>query len=194
MNINRDFTEFTRCLIKAATRIEGHYFQLPVAGSEIPIFRERVYCYELYHQLRFILGDNFPYKLDGEVDKAGHPYIEPLLGAKKPDFIVHIPRQMDGNLVVIEVKPITTRINEFRDDLSDLQKLLLEAEYHYAIMLLYGDKEDSLPTNMRIEAVKWLKEYSDQKLLLWHRRPRERPVVFRGIDVETLLRNENIYI
>ena len=41
-------------LLKDATSgIEGNYFQLPIDGSEDPIYRERVYCYELYHQLKY---------------------------------------------------------------------------------------------------------------------------------------------
>ena len=104
MSIESYFEYFIECLIEATGKIESHYFQLPVAGDERPIFRERVYCYELYHQLRCTLVDDFPYVLDGEVDKAGHPILRTELGAKKPDFIVHMPGQMDQNLVVIEVR------------------------------------------------------------------------------------------
>src|SRR4030043_1988755 len=103
MTVVKDFECFMQCLMKAGEKIEPHYFQIPTAGSDELIYRERVYCYELYHQLRIALGDDFSYKLDGEVDKAGHLSIR---GGKKPDFIVHIPDEMDRNLVVIEVKPI----------------------------------------------------------------------------------------
>ena len=50
-----DFDCFMKCLREAGKRMDAHYFQLPVAGSEEPVFRERVYCYELYHQLRNVL-------------------------------------------------------------------------------------------------------------------------------------------
>lgn len=50
-----------------------------------------------------------PYSLCGEVDKAGHPLIRGHgLDHLKPDFLVHDPGDLDENLVVIEVKPITT--------------------------------------------------------------------------------------
>jgi hypothetical protein len=81
--IEQDFKYFLECLIKATRKMDSHYFQLPVAQGDEPIYRERVYCYELYHQLRCILENNFPYKLHGEVDKGGHPVIR---GFKKPDF------------------------------------------------------------------------------------------------------------
>lgn len=48
------------------------YFQLPVAGREGPSYRERVYCYELYHQLRCRWPVDTGYSLAGEVDKKGH--------------------------------------------------------------------------------------------------------------------------
>ena len=69
------FDRFWNCLRKAGSKMDSHYFQLPVARRKERIYRERVYCYELYHQLRNALGDNFAYKLHGEVDKAGHPII-----------------------------------------------------------------------------------------------------------------------
>ena len=118
--MKRDFQHLIESLIKAAENMGAHYFQLPIAGSDEPIYRERVYCYELYHQLRCILGDSFPYKLNGEVDKMKHPIIR---DAKKPDFIIHQPGDMEHNLVVIQVKPITVkdRINRLREDLATLK-------------------------------------------------------------------------
>jgi hypothetical protein len=110
----QDYQYFIKSLIDAAEKIEPHYFQLPVAEGEEPKYRERVYCYELYHQLRCILGDNFQfqYKLNGEVDKRGHPIFRK---AKKPDFIVHSPGDMKHNLVVIEViKQEITNIDDSR--------------------------------------------------------------------------------
>jgi hypothetical protein len=84
-----DFEVFLKCLYEEGKRtLDPHYFQLPIAGEPDPIFRERVYCYELFHQLRNTLGDDYPYKLDGEVDKIGHPIIK---GKKKPDSILHVP-------------------------------------------------------------------------------------------------------
>jgi len=49
------FQHFLKCLMKAIKRIDTHYTQLLVTGSDKPIYRERVYCYELYHQPRCIL-------------------------------------------------------------------------------------------------------------------------------------------
>jgi hypothetical protein len=92
--------------MKAIQNIDAHYFQLTVARNDELIYRERVYCYELYHQLRLLLGDDFPYKLDGELDKRGHAIIS---DGKKPDFVIHVPGEMGQNLVVIEVKTVNVK-------------------------------------------------------------------------------------
>lgn len=175
MNLEVDFNYFMGRLIKAATRIDSHYFQLPVAGAEKPMFRERVYCYELYHQLRSALGKDFPYKLDGELDKAGHPMIRPALGAKKPDLVVHVPRQMGHNLVVIEVKPINAKRNDIKGDIEVLKKFLDKAEYYRAIMLIYGNVNNELPKRFQIEADDLPRKYEQCLLFLWHPGPGESP-------------------
>jgi len=170
------FVLFMEGLRKAGKRMnDPHYFQLPVASKERgrKVFRERVYCYELYHQLRIILGDSFPHKLHGEVDKAGHEFIP---GAKKPDFIVHDPGNMENNLVVIEVKHIRTGMSELKDDLETL-RLFLSEGYYRAILLVYGDDEQGLPNTIQSEVVKASKRCGDRILLVWHRGWRREPEV-----------------
>src|SRR5262245_38397876 len=87
----------------AASNVSREYFQVPVADAEA-VYRERVYCYELYHQLR-CLWDRFPFSLGGEVDKSGNPHFaEGPYAQAEPDFLVHTPGAMGDNLAVIEVK------------------------------------------------------------------------------------------
>lgn len=176
----QDFQYFMESLMKAAERVDPHYFQLPTAGGDEPIYRERVYCYELYHQLRCILGDCFPYKLYGEVDKSGHPIIR---NAKKPDFIVHKPGDMEYNLVVIEVKPVTVKdsLNELREDLDTLKKFLDEPiKYYKAMMLIYGSIKDDLPKNIKQE----IENINDQRItVLWHSKPNSKPKIERIPEV-----------
>jgi len=176
-----DFNYFMDCFMIAGERINHHYFQLPVAGSEEPIYRERVYCYELYHQLRCVLGDGFPYKLNGEVDKNGHRIIRPELGPKKPDFVVHDPGNMNQNLVVIEVKPITVKdnIRELRDDINTLIGFLNKAKYYRAIMLVYGNEKNELPANIIPNVKNSIEGYVNRIALLWHSCPMEKPIVVK---------------
>lgn len=93
----------------------------PVAGEANPIYRERVYCYELYHQLRVATGDDFGYSLGGEVDKVRHPILSKFaLDKTKPDLLVHKSGDMRGNLVVMEVKPVNAKTEGIKKDLQNL--------------------------------------------------------------------------
>ena len=81
---------FLALLVGATARIPAHYFQLPTAGGAEAICRERVYCYELYHQLRTLLEgeEHFAgYALSGEIDKQGHAIMRPCA----PDLAFHSP-------------------------------------------------------------------------------------------------------
>jgi len=179
--IEEDFNLFLGSLRKAGGRMnDPHYFQLSVATKEgdKKIFRERVYCYELYHQLRCILGDCFPYKLDGEVDKGGHPIIRKR---KTPDLIVHKPGEMNQNLVVIEVKPISVKghLKELEKDLETLQYFLgEEGRYYHAIMLVYGDGKQNLHETIRSKVASFSKSCGNRILLVWHSGCEREPETF----------------
>ena len=96
--------ELTQVLEKATRAIGAGYFCLNIDGGH-PIYRERVYCYELYHQMRSLWPPESPFYLNGEVDKRAHPILREL-GADNaiPDLLVHQPGNMSGNHAVIEVK------------------------------------------------------------------------------------------
>jgi len=49
--MEHEFALFEGKMADASARIAADYFQLPVADAD-SVYRERVYCYELYHQLR----------------------------------------------------------------------------------------------------------------------------------------------
>lgn len=132
----------TEWLLSASSQIPADYFQLPVAGAEEPQYRERVYCYELYHRWRNHWIDDFPFSLGGEVDKRGHPLIR---GDSKPDFLVHVPGRM-RNLLVVEVKPANVELARMADDLKKLTRFRRElrdefgnpGNYHAAYFWIYG--------------------------------------------------------
>lgn len=128
---------FEEILAAAAARIGPEYFQLPIADADA-VYRERVYCYELYHQLRCV-WDGFPFSLGGEVDKGGHPHFQngPYAHAK-PDLLVHVPGNMDRNLACVEVKPAGRPVAEFSADLRKLTWFCHHANYFCGIFLVYG--------------------------------------------------------
>ena len=82
----------------------------------------------------------FPYSLGGEVDKAGHPaFRDGPYRHSKPDFLVHIPGDMDGNLAVMEVKASTASLEALRADVRKLAWFCGEpACYYCAVLLVYG--------------------------------------------------------
>jgi len=128
----------TNTLIEATKNVEEIYFQLPVAGLEEPQFRERVYCYELYHQMR-LRWPNVPYRITGEIDKNGHPWIyRGPLDFSKPDFTIHFPGRMGDNLLVIEVKAINPADEQIVTELRKLTGYRRTADYFAAYYLIYG--------------------------------------------------------
>lgn len=163
-NLDGDFRSFLRCLNLATEMIACDYIQLPVAGIERPVYRERVYCYELYHQLRLQMSDLMrlsDYMLCGELDKSGHPYIRGnALDRVKPDLLVHVALSMTENLVAIEIKPAgriytdqerpdTVRYRaigkqEIKKDLRTLTAFTRDGRYHRAIYLIYGGYDRGL--------------------------------------------------
>lgn len=140
-NVERLFNGFHDMICVATSRVGPEYFQLAVANSDT-VYRERVYCYELYHQLRCLWGD-FPLSLGGEVDKRGHPFFDggPYALAK-PDFLVHTPGDMEENLAAVEVKPATANLAELRSDLRKVSWFCQNVRYFRGVLLVYGDAGD----------------------------------------------------
>jgi hypothetical protein len=139
----------TEWLLCASSLVGQEFIQLPVAGAEEPEYRERVYCYELYHQWRSHWPPSFRFSLSGEIDKNGHRLIRNKM---KPDFLVHIPGEMT-NLLIVEVKPKNAvsskmaedlvKLTHFRRDLKD--KYNDPANYYEAYFWLYGLTIDEWP-------------------------------------------------
>lgn len=163
----------TELLSLVAAAISRQYFQLPVDGQEDPIYRERVYCYELYHQLRSIWPEDCGYSLGGEVDKAGHRLIRGNdLDNAKPDFLVHIPGDMDGNHAVIEIKPVHAANNAIRADIETLRNFRDYAGYERGILYIYGNPENG---NARERARNLLAELPGTEIEIWvHEEPQYR--------------------
>lgn len=144
--------EFSEIFSEATAAIAYTYFQLSVAGGA-PVFRERVYCYELYHQLRLHWNENSGYVLNGEIDKRAHPIFQEL-GADypKPDFLIHAPGEMARNFAIIEVKH-SLDLQGVRKDLATLDLFLRVAQYKRAIYLLYGQHgEHDVSERVRLAA------------------------------------------
>ena len=130
--------ELTKIMETATANIEAEYFFINIDGGD-SVYRERVYCYELYHQMRTHWPKNTLYILNGELDKTAHPLLSKL-GVKyqKPDLLVHKSGSMKYNHAIIEVKPSNTPKKGIVKDLSTLSLFVNQVGYERAIYLIYG--------------------------------------------------------
>lgn len=137
--MNPHMEELTSILEQATAGVGSDYFYLNLDGGD-PVYRERVYCYELYHQMRLRWPAQTPFYLNGEVDKARHPKMIELRDRfPKPDLLVHQPGYMAGNFAVIEVKCERASKAGIAKDLETLSFFVNEFGYQRAIYLIYGD-------------------------------------------------------
>jgi hypothetical protein len=132
-------------IAEATARIAPNFFNLPIDGSG-PIYRERVYCYELYHQLRCLWPEDTDFVLNGEIDKRGHPIIR-RLGAdlSVPDFLIHVPGYMARNHAILEVKPSDNATPRgIEKDLRTLSTFQAVVGYERGLYLFYGNYPQQL--------------------------------------------------
>ena len=127
--------EFDGIFSRATAAISAEYF-LPLRVEAPAVYRERTYCYELYFQMRRQWPGDSRYRLCGEVDKHGHPYVGRLGGAFNPDFIVHVPG-IEDNYAVIEVKTVDN-LGDVSDDIRKLRAFIDHCQYRRAIHLVFG--------------------------------------------------------
>jgi hypothetical protein len=143
------WTQFWDSLCRSIIDIESDCFQVKREGEDFPAWRERVYCYELYHQLRHHLPNGFSYTLHGEIDKLGHEIVcnafkDEEIKKPNPDFVVHHPGTHE-NLAVVEVKSrVGISKDEVEKDLRKLEIFIDKVGYKHGIFLIYGSKKPCL--------------------------------------------------
>ncbi|MGH1144280.1 hypothetical protein [Bacillus pseudomycoides] len=131
---------------------------------------ERVFCYELYHQLRKIMEQNNLNEkviLQAELRKPQvSSEIEQLFGIQStdgvyyPDFLIHEPDTYDNQDLIIEVKanPRLT-VEDMKKDILKIDQFINRYKYKKGIFLAININEDrrkQLLTNA--ELLKCLKE------------------------------------
>ena len=99
-------------VLQAMNNVDDEYLNVKIAvdyvGHKEVKRRERVYAYELYHQMRLIQEQKFKseFTINGEIDKSGHKIIkEPF----NPDFVIHQQGKMGENFCVVELKTINKK-------------------------------------------------------------------------------------
>lgn len=159
----------------ATKAIDPEYFLLERVGNP-PHYRERVYCYEMYHQMRKefdALVINL--RLNGEVDKGNHS--EKCVKNKKPDFIVHQPGSNEKNYAVIEVKSLKgLRKNSLKKDLETIKCFMASLNYKRGIFLVYG--ENFQRQFLKYEDLFKCEEYGGIEVWI-HRSPQKEAYLYR---------------
>lgn len=164
-------------ILRAATRAIGApYINLPIYQG-VPVYRERVYCYELYHQMRARWPRGTPYLLNGELDKAGHEHLRGLgVSAVKPDLLVHRPGHMDHNHAVIEVKAAPPGPDGALKDLQTLSTMMTHANYERGIYLIYRPWPNWQPA--LLQAARAAEPAA--RIEVWHHEQADVPAVRRA--------------
>ncbi len=128
-------TDIIHIIAEAAGQITAPYLRLVTTYEPTGIVRERVFCYELYHQIRILLGKDNKITLNGEIDKRGH--VDFANGDKRnPDFVFHIPGTHLGNTVVMEIKG--KMVDEIMKDFETLLIFTNKYQYQSGVFLLYN--------------------------------------------------------
>lgn len=125
-------------ILEAMSNVEKSCYDVVMATNELTrekeLKRERVYCYELYHQMRLLqkkgkLGSEI--NINAEIDKRGHSIIKDNFN---PDFIIHQQGSMT-NYCTIEVKREFSK-DKIKKDFEKLTCMLNRYNYQIGIFIL----------------------------------------------------------
>lgn len=174
---------FIDLLLATCGAVSDRWFLMPIDREDHDgVYRERVYCYELYHQLRVRTEDSVvagapAYVLSGEIDKAG---LNAVIagGTHKPDLVWHVPGTR-LNAVVAEVK--TTYRWDSDGIVKDLQTLAAfltagDRAYKRGVLLMFGPVADEDLIARRVRELALASDHSALRRanLVWHPSPGDR--------------------
>ena len=134
--------KFSEILMSATEDISKEYFstKIIVNENEELVYRERIYCYELYHQIRLKLKCDLNMGFYGEYDKSGSSvYKHSASNRVKPDFLIHSPGDVEQNFLAMEVKSSDAKKCDIKSDIDKLIKLKKYHNFKFCIYLIYGD-------------------------------------------------------
>lgn len=176
------FDIFYPALLDAISKIDKQYYKVKLAYFNQTIYRENVYCYELYHQLRLLLGNEFPFLLSGELDKASHPDIADRCLEFKSEFLIHQPGKLDQDSF-ISIMNVCSLASAFRMPeklIENLNKMVcstnLQGGYYRGIMLIYGDDSFDIDRGIYDIYKNYCRGSYDKIILLYHNSINSKPV------------------
>jgi hypothetical protein len=150
----------------ATRKIEPEFFRLSEHGLADQNYRTRVYCYELFHQLRCCVPHNNWHVLSHDVHRLHLPLFNRLFKRNIPDFMLHVPTEVAPNLIVINVRPINSGSQVIEKEVATLKRFTTKSGGRQAISLIYGDGVhlDTFLSRFRNAALT-----DGQLLVMWHR-------------------------
>lgn len=132
-------------------KVEDDYYLIRTTAD--PIVRERVFCYELYHQMRKIIekievesGEPIAQKLHAEIDKSGHPNFSEG-DQKNPDFVFHLPGSFKHNTLICEIKGKLSK-SGMEKDLLTIMKFIKNYSYERGLYIFYGLSFDKVENKL----------------------------------------------
>jgi hypothetical protein len=142
--VDPDVLQCLSLLKSGLSRVGAGYFILKATYEPAGIVRERVFCYELYHQARLSMKRGDKLSLNGEIDKRGH-YDFKKRHQKNPDFVFHTPGTHAGNTLVVEVKGTLASTAGIRKDICTLVRFVESYDYSAGVFVLYNHSFGELP-------------------------------------------------
>ena len=143
---------FVEMIKGSLDNVGDEYYKITTTYESSGIVRERVFCYELYHQMRSVQSARglTDVQIHGEIDKSGHIAFD-RNSRKNPDFVFHVPGMMKGNAIVVEVKgKIEGNYQEgVYKDIVTLSKFTNNKHYyHSGILIIYNYTYDEFLHNI----------------------------------------------
>lgn len=158
-------SQFFEILFEAAPQIDKRYWQFDAFGLEHVGYMERTYAYELYCKIRKVQDEKgyHDFTVQGEPEKVRTEFFlrirdrllreqragEDLKQFQKrvmPDFLVHIPYDLNGNISIVEIKPEKGKVTDgFKKDIRVIKELVDGAEnakgYHAGVSVLFNTRD-----------------------------------------------------
>ena len=128
--------DYVSLVVDALQNVDVEYFEIKQTKTKSTKKRERVFCYELYHQMRKLQKQNkhLDLTINGEINKAGHLVIKENFD---PDFVIHRQGSMGDNHAVIEVKTTKNKRGIIKD-FETIKCMVHCYNYKIGIFLITG--------------------------------------------------------
>ena len=179
---------FVEMIEDSLENVGDEYYKITTTYESSGIVRERVFCYELYHQMRLVQSARglTDVQIHGEIDKSGHIAFD-RNARKNPDFVFHIPSMMQGNAIVVEVKgKIEGNYQEgVYKDIVTLSKFTNNKHYyHSGILIIYNYTYDEFLHNIGEFLKNQLQEnkFPTDKIIIICKKSKSIPSVIKKLN------------